>query len=249
MEFQGKTVLITGASRGIGRSLALAFGQHKAKVVVNFLKSSREADEVVQQIRKMKGTAIKVKADVSKRGDVERLVKRTLKEFNKIDILINNAGIVSDKPYWQEISEKDCEMTIVVNLKSVFECSRLVGKLMLKQKRGRIINISSLRGILGASDIVVYGAAKAGVINLTKSFAKALAPNVNVSCLCLGGMNIGMSKTAEVDKVKKGPKKTLSKRTGKVEDIVNAILFLASEKSGFITGQTLIVDGGASLRE
>lgn len=248
MNFANKIVFVTGASRGIGNALAIAFAEKKAKVVVNYNSSKKEAEKTVKQITDSGGQAIKIKANVSKKKEVDKMVKQIIKKEKKIDILINNAGVVESSS-WRNLNDKDWQKVIEVNLKGVFECSRAVGLLMLSQKYGKIINISSLRGLLGAEDIIAYGAAKAGVINLTKSFAKALSPNVNVNCIALGRMNIGMSKTANKNKVKKFSKETLVKRIGNIDDIVKAVFFFASQESSFITGQTLIVDGGMSLKE
>lgn len=247
MNFQNKVVLITGSGRGIGASLALAFAQSGASVIVNYFHSKKEAILVVNKIKTLGRKAIAIKADVSKRKDVEFLVNEAIRKFGRIDVLINNAGIV-ESCSWENISEKDWHRTIDINLKGVFECGRIVGQQMLKQKYGKIINIVSLRGFLGAEDIMAYAAAKAGVINLTKSFAKAFAPFVNVNCLCLGPINVGMNQKNNLERNKQLTNQTLIKRLGKIEDVINGVRFLASDKSSFITGHILMVDGGANLK-
>jgi 3-oxoacyl-[acyl-carrier protein] reductase len=248
MTFKQKVVLITGASRGIGCGLALAFGNEKAKVVVNYLTSKKEALEIVKKILGVGGEAIPIKTDISKKKDIEKMVKLVMKKFGRIDILINNAGVSLQPSSWQEISEKNWEKIFKVDLKSVFECSRAVGQIMLKQKYGKIINISSLRGYLGGPEVVAYAAAKAGVDNLTKSFAKALAPYINVNGISLGLMNIGMSRFSSEKQKRDWANKALIRKVGKIEDVINVIKFLADDSSSFITGQTIIVDGGFSLK-
>ena len=247
--FKDKVVLITGASHGLGRKLAFEFGKEKASVVINYFQSKKEAEEVKDKLKNdYQIEAIVVRADVSKRGDVEKMLEKILNKFNSIDILINNAGIVLDPASWKEINEINWERTLAVNLKGVFECCRAVGQVMLKQKFGKIINISSLRGILGGAEVIAYAAAKAGVDNLTKSFAKALAPDVNVNGLSLRTINIGMGKLIKKNEIEPLTQKTLSKRIGEIDDVINGVFFLASDKSNYITGQTLVIDGGITLK-
>lgn len=248
MEFENKVILITGASRGIGQDLALTFGRMGARVVVNYFKSTREANTVVKMIEKSKGEAIKIKADVSRRNAVKKMIAQIIKKYDRIDVLINNAGAVFNPADWHNISENNLNKTIGLNLMGTFTCIREIAPIMLKQHSGIIVNIASLCGMLGASEIIAYAAAKAGVINLTKSFAKELAPRVRVNCLVLGRINYGMSKVIDKTLVKKYSQETLVDRMGKVEDVVNSIKFLVSKQSSFITGQSLIIDGGASLK-
>jgi 3-oxoacyl-[acyl-carrier protein] reductase len=248
MKFQNKIILITGAGKGIGRELAIFLSKNNnSRIIINYSKSKNQAVNTVKEISKLGGQAIAIRADISKRNDVLKMVNKTIKRFGRIDILINNAGIVEAND-WKNISDKEWQRVVDVNLKGTFECSRAAGQIMLRQKHGKIINISSLRGILGASDIIAYSTAKAGVINLTKSFAKALAPYVNVNCLVLGRMNIGMNRTDDKKLIKDFAGETLVKRMGSIDDIIASVDFLTSDKSSFITGQTLIVDGGASLK-
>jgi len=236
--FKDKIVLITGASRGIGAGLALAFAEKKARIVINFLSSKKEAQILSKKIKNLGTDFLLVKADISHRKEVEKVLDSVLKKFGRIDILINNAGIVTGSSDWRKISEKDWRRTLDVNLKGVFECCRAFGRIMLKQKYGKIVNISSLRGIFGGSEVIAYAASKAGVENLTKSFAKALAPFINVNCLTLGRINLGMGCAL---------KNRGDKNVRKIENVVNKIFFLVSDKSKHITGQTLFLDGRKSL--
>ena len=238
MDFKDKVVLVTGASRGIGAGLALAFAEAGAKVVINYLKSEKEAEQLAKKIKDLGTDFFLVKADVSQRKEVEKMANLVLKKFGRIDFLINNAGIITQNSNWEEITEKDWQKTLLVNLKGVFECSRVIGKIMLKQKYGKIVNISSLRGTFGAPEAIAYAASKAGVENLTKSFAKAFLSFVNVNCLALGRINLGMGYLLKEKK---------DKRIGKIEDVVNRIFFLVSDESKYITGQTLFLDGRGGL--
>jgi 3-oxoacyl-[acyl-carrier protein] reductase len=249
MEFENKIVLITGASGGIGRGLAAAFGEKEALVVVNYLKSRKEALDVVKRIKESGGQAIAIKADVSKRKDVEKMVEKVLNKFGRIDILINNAGAVFEPAGWQEVSEKSWGKTLAVNLGGVFNCIKEVAPVMLKQKHGKVINIASIAGFIGSSHAPAYSAAKAGVINLTQAFAKELAPHVNVNAVAPCWVaNTDWHKDKGRGFFKMVKREVPMQRMAEIDDVVNAVLFLASEKASFITGQTLILDGGLSLK-
>lgn len=248
MEFQNKVVLITGASRGIGRGLALAFGKRKAKVVVNYLKSKKEAKKVTDQIKKLNGQAVAVKADVSKRKDVDKMVKKVLKEFDRIDVLINNTGVVHKPADWRKVSEANFRKTWEVNLTGTFNCIKEVAPIMLKQKSGKIVNIASLAGVNpGGARAPAYTAAKAGVINLTKAFAQELAPCINVNAVAPSWVRTDWHIRKGKRFFKMVEKVVPMKRIAEIEDIVQAVFFLVSDKANFITGQTLIIDGGVSL--
>lgn len=238
-----KTVLITGASRGIGAVIAEYLVEQNWRVVINYFHSKDQAKKIKKKLQQIGGDVIVVRADVSSKKGALKIKKAVEKSFGHLDAIINNVGMVSSEDGWN-ISTSDFQQTMMVNLYSVLNVSQELSRLM---KKGVIINISSLRGILGAQDILAYAAAKAGVINITKSLAKILAPNIRVNCIALGRMNIGMSAVSDKRQLKKFAKETLVGRVGLAEDIKGVVEFLLSEKSSFITGQTVKVDGGLSL--
>lgn len=246
--FKGQVILITGASHGIGKGCALKFASEGAIVIINYLKSKKAANEIVKTIEQsQKGQAIAIKADISKINQVNRMIKQTIKKFHRIDILINNAGVEYLPATWKDISPSNWNKTISTNLTGVFNCVKIVSPIMLKQKKGKIVNLSSVAGFTGSAQSPAYTASKAGVINLTQAFAKELGPYINVNSIAPGWTNTKWHQNQE-SKIKQIIlKKTPLKRLGEIDDVVNAIEFLISEKSKFITGQTLIVDGGATL--
>jgi len=247
MKLKDKVALITGAGRGIGRAISLEFAKEGASVIINYNKSKEGAEEVKNEIEKIGSRSITIKADVSKKEEIEEMVEKILDKFEKIDILVNNAGIISAAPL-QELTEEDWNKIMGVNLKGVFLCSKLVSKIMIKQKKGKIINISSIYGsIFGGQYVMHYTASKAGVANLTKSLAQALAPNIQVNSISPGNINTEMTRRAGDEFIKKVVEKTSLKRLGKPEEIAKAAVFLASDDSNFITGQNLVIDGGLSL--
>jgi len=238
IHFKDKVVLISGSSRGIGRHLAIEFGKLHAIVIVNYLKSKRKALKIVREINENGGRASAIKADVSKIKEVKTMCQRIMDNHSAIDILINNAGGVFENIDWTKHNSNSWSKTIDVNLTGVFNCIHTIAPIMISQKSGRILNISSLRSMLGATDIVAYAAAKAGANNLTKSYAKILGPNVNVNSLVLG----------RIDNDNEVPTENLIGRSGNYKDVFSTVSFLTSPESDFITGQTLVVDGGASLK-
>jgi 3-oxoacyl-[acyl-carrier protein] reductase len=244
LEFKNKVVLITGSSRGIGSALAVKFGSLGSKVVVNYSHSKIKAMKVASEIKIGGGESFVVKADVSSRKQVEKMVSQVIKKFQKIDILINNAAILKMPSDWQEVTEKDFEKTMQVNIKGVFECTRAVAKQMIKQKQGKIVNISTIGG---GSEVIAYISSKNAVNGMTTSFAKGLAPWVNINGVALSLINAGMGKVDDKSQVVGYVKKTPLNRLGKIDDVFGPVLYLASEESRFITGQTLVVDGGRSL--
>jgi 3-oxoacyl-[acyl-carrier protein] reductase len=241
-----KIILITGASRGMGALLAKHFAKSGFVVIANYLNSKHSIKKLENEIRNLGGEILTIKADVSSKKEVKKMVKIILKKYSRIDFLINNAGQASKFDDWKKINKKSFQEIINVNTYSVLNVTQEIAPLM---KNGSILNISSVRGLLGAKDIVDYSVSKAGVINLTKSLAKILSPNIRVNCLVLGRMNLGMSAVRSKLDYRKFSKKNLMKRMGNFEDISQATDFLIGEKSSFITGQTIVVDGGASLIE
>ncbi len=243
MKLQNKVALITGSSRGIGKAIALLFAKEGAKVIVNYNKSKEKADEVVNEIHKLGSEAFAVKADISDENQVKSMVDETIKKYGKIDILVNNAGIVFDIPFMEKTVEQ-WQQTLGTNLIGVFLMCKYCSPHM--NDGGRILNISSTNGIYAVSaDSMDYDASKAGVISITKSLAQELAPKILVNCIAPGWVDTDINKNLPKDYVKSEIEKIGVKRFGRPEEIANTALFLASEDSSFITGTTIVVDGGS----
>jgi 3-oxoacyl-[acyl-carrier protein] reductase len=249
MKLDGKVAVITGASRGIGKAIAETFAREGADIVVNYVKSVNDAKEVVKNIKAMGRRAIAVKADVSKRTEAQRMFNKVLAEFGRVDILVNNAGIGTGGTTL-DTSEEDWDKVIAVNLKGPFNCTQIASKTMVEQKSGKIINISSISGLGGAPvGELAYCCAKAALIAMTTVAAQDLGPHgINVNSVAPGWTRTDMTsratreKTEELQKLKAGM--AAMRRIGEPQDIANAVLFLASDESSFVTGQVLVVDGG-----
>ncbi|GAB2561580.1 3-oxoacyl-[acyl-carrier-protein] reductase [Gracilibacillus alcaliphilus] len=240
----GQVVLITGASRGIGREIALTFARNGAKVVVNYSGSEGKAQAVVDEIIADGGEAIKIKANVSKEEEVKAMVKETIKTFGSLDVLVNNAGITRDN-LLMRMSEADFDDVIDINLKGVFLCTKAVTRQMMKQKSGRIINVSSVVGVSGNPGQANYVSAKAGVIGLTKTTAKELAArNILVNAIAPGFISTDMTDKLTEEQREQMLALIPLNKLGEAKDVANVALFLASEQSNYITGQTIQVDGG-----
>ncbi|HAX89614.1 MAG TPA: beta-ketoacyl-ACP reductase [Cyanobacteria bacterium UBA11370] len=237
-----RVAMITGASRGIGRSIALALATEGAKVVVNYASSSSAAEEVVAVITEAGGEAIALQADVSKLDQVEALVNQTLEKFSRIDVLVNNAGITRDTLLLR-MKPEDWQAVIDLNLTGVFLCTRAVSKVMLKQKSGRMINIASVSGQMGNPGQANYSAAKAGVIGFTKTVAKELATRgITVNAVAPGFIETDMTHDLKSEEI---IKYIPLGRYGKPEEVAGMVRFLAAdEAAGYITGQVFNVDGG-----
>lgn len=249
MRLKNKTAIVTGAGSGIGRAIALLFSKEGAKVVVADW-SEKGGGETAEQIKKKGGEVIFVKTDVSKSGDIDKMVKACLKEFGQVDILVNNAGIHKGAPL-DETNEKDWDKIIDVDLKGVFLGSKKVVPEMIKRGKGKIINTASIAGMVGFSEMSAYCAAKGGVISLTKEMALELASKkINVNCISPGVIKTPMSEKILKDPaVKKNMKaSTPYPRLGEPEDIAHAALYLASDESDFVTGENLVVDGGWTVK-
>jgi 3-oxoacyl-[acyl-carrier protein] reductase len=249
-DFKDKVAIVTGASRSIGRGVALALAREGCAVVVNYSKSKKEADEVVNTIKEMGRKAIAVKCDVSKRDEVEAMFKATVEEYGKVDILVNNAGIGTGGSLL-ETTDEIWDRHMAVNLKGVFLCSQVAARYMVKKKYGKIVNISSNSGFgIAMPNETSYAVSKAGVIQLTKSSAYDLGKyNINVNSVAPGAVDTtmlrGRRSEEEYEKLLEGRRNRTSLGiVGTPEDIANAVLFLASDKSRYITGKTLLVDGG-----
>ena len=243
----GKSALVTGASRGIGRAIALKLANLGAKVAINFAGNLEKAQEVKSTIETLGSEAILVQGDVSNFETVQEIVKTTIEKFGTIDILVNNAGITRDN-LLIKMSESDFDAVIATNLKGVFNCTKALARLMMKQRGGRIINISSVVGLMGNVSQANYAAAKAGIIGFTKSTAKELASrNVTVNAVAPGFVDTDMSAVLS-DKIKEELLKGIpAGRIGEPEDVANLVAFLASDQAAYITGQVIAVDGGMSM--
>jgi 3-oxoacyl-[acyl-carrier protein] reductase len=240
----GKVALVTGASRGIGRAIALHLAEFGADVVVNYAGSENAAAEVVAQIEALGRKAVKCRADVSSMQEADDLVKKTIDVFGKIDILVNNAGITRDNLIMR-MKEEEFDQVISTNLKGVFNCIKAVTRPMMKQRSGRIINISSVVGVLGNPGQANYVAAKAGVIGLTKATARELASRgITVNAVAPGFIETDMTDKL-TDELRENMLKSIPlERLGQPEEIAKVVRFLCTDDSSYMTGQTLHVDGG-----
>jgi len=244
MDLSGKVALVTGASRGIGRAIAIYLAKLGAKVAVNYASSEEQAMDVIKTIHSSGGQAIPVQGDVSRSSDVEAMVKRVLDEWGTIDILVNNAGINRDTLLIR-MKEEDWDRVMEINLKGVYYCTQAVSKIMIKKRQGKIINISSVVGIVGNAGQANYAAAKAGIIGFSKSMAKELAPrNIQVNVIAPGFIETDMTEALS-DSIKEGILSQIPNgRYGKPEEVAYVVAFLASDLSQYITGQVIHVDGG-----
>ncbi|MFD1018148.1 3-oxoacyl-[acyl-carrier-protein] reductase [Thalassobacillus hwangdonensis] len=241
---EDKVALVTGASRGIGRAIALELASKGASVAVNYAGSEAKAQAVVEEIEAMGGKAMKIQADISKESDVKDMVKTTIEAFGKLDILVNNAGITRDN-LLMRMKESEFDEVINTNLKGVFLCTKAVTRQMMKQKSGRIINIASVVGVSGNPGQANYVAAKAGVIGLTKSSAKELATrNILVNAVAPGFITTDMTDQLTDEQKESMLSMIPLNRLGEGEDIARVVRFLATEDAAYMTGQTLHVDGG-----
>ncbi len=242
---KGKTALITGASRGIGEAIGRLFVKNGMNVIFNYCNSKEKAEEIIDQLNVDGLTkAIAVKADVSNIMDVKSMIKTCNKIFGDIDILINNAA-VSQQKLFTDILESEWDRMFDINVKGIYNCTKEILPSMIKNKRGKIINISSIWGLTGASCEVHYSASKAAVIGLTKSLAKELGPsNIQVNCVAPGVIRTDMISELSNDDLEKLKNKTPLGVIGLPIDIANIVYFLASEASNFITGQVISPNGG-----
>ena len=239
-----KIAVVTGGSRGIGRAIALKLASQGAQIVVNYTSNSAAADSVVKEVEALGSKAIAVQANVSMASDIENLIKETESQLGKIDILVNNAGITRDGLLIR-MKEEDFDQVIDVNLKGVFLTTKLIGKKMLKQRAGSIVNITSVVGLMGNAGQANYAASKAGVIGFTKSVAKEFASRgITVNAVAPGFIESDMTAKLDEKVVENYMTAIPLSRFGKADDVANTVAFLVSDQANYITGQTLQVDGG-----
>ncbi|MFZ4450181.1 3-oxoacyl-[acyl-carrier-protein] reductase [Salibacterium aidingense] len=241
---KGKTALVTGASRGIGKAIALELAGHGANVAVNYAGSAQKAEEVAAACKDKGVKAFSVKADVSREEDVKAMIKEVTDQFGSLDIMVNNAGITRDN-LLMRLKEEDWDAVLDTNLKGVFHCAKAASRPMMKQRSGKIINISSVVGVMGNAGQANYSAAKAGVLGLTKSLAREFAPrNIQVNAVAPGFIETDMTEQLEGETQENLLQNIPLGKLGEAGDVAKAVRFLASEDSDYITGQTLHVDGG-----
>lgn len=247
MELSGKTALVTGAGRGIGAAIAKKLADKGATVIINYSGNAKAAQDTLDDIAADGNKAEIYKCNVADYEEVEQMIQYVVQKYKKIDILINNAGITRDGLIMR-MSEKDFDDVIDVNLKGTFNCIRHVARQMIKQRCGRIVNMSSVVGIAGNAGQVNYAASKAGVIGITKSAAKELAARgITVNAIAPGYIDTDMTRVLS-DDIKDGIVSQIPlKRMGQVSDIADAAVFLVSDRASYITGQVLSVDGGMNM--
>ncbi|MFH1462487.1 MAG: SDR family NAD(P)-dependent oxidoreductase [bacterium] len=248
LDLTGKVAVVTGARRGMGKSHALLLAKAGAKVVVSDV-SEEECQAVVEKIEKNKGEALAVKCDVTKKQEVDNMIRLVLEKWGRIDILVNNAGIVEFKPFL-DLTEEEWDRTLDINLKGYFLCAQAAAREMAKQKEGVIVNVASVEmGQVGGGmpGIVHYCASKGGVVAMTEALAVEFAPfNIRVNAIAPGAIDTPMAEATKQDpKVLEGVlAKVPMKRMGRPEEVSNLILFLASDASSYMTGSTVVIDGG-----
>ena len=241
---KGKTAIITGSGRGIGRAIALKLASLGANIVINDIPSSQDADATSEEIKNMGVESIVVKGDVRNIDDVNELIKATMDKFGKIDIFVNNAGITRDG-LMLRMSEEDWDMVMDINLKGAFNCIKTVARPMMKQRSGSIINITSIVGVMGNAGQANYVASKAGLIGLTKTTAKEFASRgIRCNAVAPGFIQSAMTDVLPDDVKQKYFDSIPLGKFGQTEDIANVVAFLASDMSAYVTGQVINVDGG-----
>lgn len=242
-----KIAVVTGASRGIGREIAVTLAAKGAVVIVNYNGSAARAEEVVKEIEEAGGRAEAVQCNVSEYDKAAELMSYVVKKYGRVDILVNNAGITRDN-LLMKMSEEDFDAVIATNLKGAFNCIKHISRQMLKQKAGRIINISSVSGVMGNAGQANYCASKAGIIGITKSVARELASRgITSNAVAPGFIETEMTDVLS-DTVKAAATEQIPmKHFGSTKDIANTVAFLASDEAGYITGQVICVDGGMAM--
>ena len=248
MKFEGKTVIVTGAGRGIGEAYALGFAREQANVVVVDVVVSR-AESTAKEVEEAGGKSLVQAMDVSKKKDVDAMAEKTVERFGRIDALVNNAGVLFQEPFLTSTEEQYYKI-YDVNVKGLFLCAQAVARQMIKQKKGKIINVSSIAAIVGQANLSLYSSSKGAILSLTRAMALELAPhNIQVNAILPGTTETPMAADALANPETRAQLTSGIPlgRLGKPEDHVGAVLYFASEESNWCTGQTLIVDGGYSM--
>ena len=249
MKLAGKIAVVTGSSRGVGRAVALGFATAGADVVINYTSNEKAANEVIERVTALGRKAIAVKADVASKEQVDLLFDETLKAFGKVDILVNNAGFTRPA-LLVKMTEEQWDQVVDIHMKGAFLCAQAAANHMKEQQSGKIINVTSVAGLVGTVGQINYSAAKGGIISMTKSIARELA-RYNI---CANVISLGIVATDMTEKIRTDEKlrdiymnRILLKRFAEPEDISPAFVFLASDESNYITGQLLCVDGGYGM--
>ncbi len=247
MKLEQQVALVTGAGRGIGKAIAKALAADGAMVIINYHGSEQKAAETVREIEEAGGRAIALRCNISDFNACKEMIDKVISEQGRLDILVNNAGITRDG-LLMKMSEEDFDSVIETNLKGAFNCIRHAARQMIKQRGGRVINISSVSGVLGNAGQANYSASKAGIIGLTKAAARELASRgITVNAIAPGFITTDMT-DALSESIKTSVTETISmKKFGRPEDVAQTALFLASQEAGYITGQVICVDGGMAM--
>lgn len=246
MMLQGKTAVITGSGQGIGRAIAMKFAENGANIIISDV-VRETAEKTAEEVRSLGVKADVVTCNVSKLDDCENLINQASEAFGSVDILVNNAGVTRDN-LLMRMKEEEWDLVIAINLKGVFNCCKAASRIMLKQRAGRIINISSIVGLIGNAGQVNYSASKAGVIGITKTLAKEFGSRgINVNAIAPGFIQTAMTDKLPEDARRKLMEHIPFQRLGTADDVANAALFLASPLSSYVTGEVIRVDGGMAM--